>query len=144
MKLVEEFSFTDISNVVWTVPAGTVVDGASIPPFFWNTIGPPFVGDYRRASVVHDYYCDQKTRPWKKVHRMFYEASLAGGVNDTKAKIMYAAVYARGPRWPTPGRLGAKVSPLPDVSDSELEKLSSWIESDNPSIREIEQRLRQY
>ncbi|HDY87280.1 MAG TPA: DUF1353 domain-containing protein [bacterium] len=144
MKLVQSFSYVDSTGRPWVVPIGAVIDGASIPAFFWNTIGPPFVGNYRRASVVHDYYCNVKTQPWKRVHRMFYEASVVGGVPIPKAKIMYAAVYAKGPRWPTPGVLGARVQPTPDITDDELTSLSNWIESTVPSLNMIEDRLQQY
>ncbi len=145
MVLIEQFSYSDNLNKKWTVPKGAVVDGASIPKIFWGSIGPPFVGDYRRASVVHDYYCDVKTRPWKDVHRMFFDASLEGGVGKKKAKAMYAAVYARGPRWPTPGRMGAKSDPLPAIDEIELKKFLDTIESGQDiSIEEIEKHLNQY
>lgn len=60
---------------------------------------PPFTGAYRQASVIHDYYCETRDRPWKDVHEAFYWASRAGGVGRTKANIMYFAVYRFGPRW---------------------------------------------
>ena len=99
MRLLEEFAYVDPTGKVWAVPKGTVVNGASIPRLFWSLIGPPFVGAYRRASVIHDYYCEARSEPWLAVHRMFYEASLAGGVPEGTAKIMYMAVYGAGPRW---------------------------------------------
>jgi hypothetical protein len=34
---------------------------------------------------------------------MFYEACLTAGVNEMKSKVMYAAVYFFGARWPAPG-----------------------------------------
>ena len=99
MQLVEEFEYIDPQGNSWRVPEGSVVDGASIPKVFWQIIGSPFIGNYREASVVHDYFCKKKSRPWKEVHRMFYHASLANGVPKIKAQLMYAAVYAGGPRW---------------------------------------------
>ena len=63
MRLLEDFSFRDQDGTEWTVPAGSKVDGASIPRTFWAIVGPPFVGDYRRASVIHDHYCNTKERP---------------------------------------------------------------------------------
>ena len=33
-----------------------------------------FPGRLSRASVLYDVACDKKTRPWKDVHRIFYEA----------------------------------------------------------------------
>jgi Protein of unknown function (DUF1353) len=43
------------------VPAGAIVGGASIPQVFWSIIGGPFEDKYREASVIHDYYCEQKS-----------------------------------------------------------------------------------
>lgn len=144
MKLLESFEFVDENGTRWPVPAGVQIDGASIPKVFWTIIGPPFVGDYRRASVVYDYYCAVRSRPWREVHRMFYDASRAGGVDTALAKIMYAAVYAGGPRWETI-QLGGEtktvsVSP-PPYTQSELEELNSWINKHNPTLTEIEARL---
>jgi hypothetical protein len=99
MKLTQDFSFMDKHNVLWTAPAGAIIDGASIPRFFWRVIGSPFFGHYRRASVIHDVYCVSKERPHKQVHRMFYEAIRADGVSKTKAKAMYFALKLGAPRW---------------------------------------------
>ncbi|MEM6822451.1 MAG: DUF1353 domain-containing protein [Verrucomicrobiota bacterium] len=159
MKLLKTISFTDATGKVWTAPKGWVVDGASIPALFWNTVGPPFVGDYRRASVVHDYYCDTKSESWKNVHRMFYDACLAAGESKTRARLMYAAVFAGGPRWemlpPEPesgysrfwpfGRTTNIVQPVISYSptpDAERFKESvSWIQDESLSLEELEARL---
>lgn len=97
--LLAPFVYIDPRGKSWTAPKGAVVDGASIPKVFWSLVGGPWDDKYREASVVHDYYCDTRSEPWKEVHRAFYEAMLANGVDSTKAKIMYAAVYRFGPRW---------------------------------------------
>jgi hypothetical protein len=47
---------------MWTVQPHKEVDGASIPQAFWSIIGGPFEGFYIKASVVHDHYCEVKTR----------------------------------------------------------------------------------
>jgi Protein of unknown function (DUF1353) len=99
MELLEEFGFLDRYGSRWMVPKGTRVDGASIPQPLWSIIGSPFTGKYRDASVVHDYYCDVRLRPWGDVHRVFYEAMIVSGVSLARAKIMYSAVYFAGPRW---------------------------------------------
>jgi hypothetical protein len=99
MTLREDFAYIDSRGQRWLAPAGTVVDGASIPRLFWTVIGSPFAGRYRNASVVHDIECDEMRSPWQDVHRMFYEACRCGGVDEAQAKIMYYAVYHFGPRW---------------------------------------------
>ncbi|MDP0500697.1 MAG: DUF1353 domain-containing protein [Verrucomicrobiota bacterium JB022] len=100
MRVVEDFGFHDVDDAAWPVPIGAKVDGASIPRALWSVIGGPFAGKYRAASVVHDFYCDVRSKPWKSVHRVFYNAMRASGVSEPQAKLMYAAVYFAGPRWP--------------------------------------------
>lgn len=99
MRLLDSFTYVDPSGEDWIVPAGATVDGASIPRAAWSLIGGPFEGRYRNASVVHDWYCDVRTRPWRDVHRMFLNGMLAAGVDEPTARLMYFAVYAGGPRW---------------------------------------------
>ncbi|UYY57872.1 DUF1353 domain-containing protein [Sphingomonas sp. S2-65] len=99
VQLFQEFGFVDSAQTIWHVPSDVIVDGASIPQALWPLMGGPFEGKYRDASVIHDYHCDTRTRPWKDVHRVFYDAMRVSGVGETRAKIMYAAVYFKGPRW---------------------------------------------
>jgi Protein of unknown function (DUF1353) len=99
MQVVEPFGFLDSKRESWLVPVGAKVDGASIPRALWSLIGSPWTGKYRDASVVHDYYCDVRTRPWKEVHRVFFEAMRVSDVCEQQAKLMYAAVFFAGPRW---------------------------------------------
>lgn len=99
MILLEDFAYLDPASVEWQAAKGSSVDGASIPQFAWSFVGGPFEGAYREASVIHDVACVQKVRPWKDVHRTFYTAMRASGVDELQAKVMYAAVYHFGPRW---------------------------------------------
>lgn len=99
MTLVEPFAYVDPRGAEWQAPNGSVVDGASIPQPFWSLIGGPFAGHFRHASVVHDVACERRDRPWRAVHRMFYEACRCGGVGAVPAKTMYYAVFHFGPRW---------------------------------------------
>ncbi|MEQ1887128.1 MAG: DUF1353 domain-containing protein [Bryobacteraceae bacterium] len=108
MMLTEDFVYVDGSGTRWDAPSGSTIDGASIPRAFWTVIGGPFEGNYRYASVVHDVYCVRGekhlpgARPWQKVHRMFYDAMRCSGVPDSKALVMYGAVYKFGPTWDLP------------------------------------------
>lgn len=99
MKVIAPFAYIDGKDKIWRVPAGTVVDGASIPRAFWTVIGAPYTGQYREAAVVHDRYCENKERPWSEVHQAFYDGMRAKGVGYIQAQVMYAAVYSFGPRW---------------------------------------------
>jgi hypothetical protein len=99
IRLLEDFTFTDPSSQLWTAPKGSHADGASIPRILWSMIGGPLDGKYRDASIIHDFYCSKRHKPWQSVHRVFYEAMLTSGVPEPKALIMYAGVYMGGPRW---------------------------------------------
>ncbi|NDC53526.1 MAG: DUF1353 domain-containing protein [Planctomycetia bacterium] len=118
MTLVEPFAYVDAAAVRWIAPAGAVVNGASIPRPFWSLIGGPFEGRFRNASVVHDVACVERTRAWRQVHRMFYEACRCGGVGAVEAKTMYYAVYHFGPRWRLEGgMLRDETPPQPSARD---------------------------
>jgi hypothetical protein len=146
--LLNQFEFIDPQHKVWITPKGATVDGASIPPPLWPVVGSPWVGKYREASVIHDYYCDTRIEPWQSVHKMFYDAMLANGVSELRARIMYAAVYRFGPRWNflhTPRCKGClsiprRVSfyePEPDLE--EAKKLVQKIETQNLSLQQVQQ-----
>jgi len=109
--LKNDLTYTDPSGTRWragkwiegrpeTVETGTT-DGASIPDWAQRIVGEPFSDEYLKAAVVHDHYCykENHVRTWRQTHRMFYNAMLSLGVDKTKAKIMYAAVYLGGPKW---------------------------------------------
>jgi Protein of unknown function (DUF1353) len=98
-KLTTEFRFIDPNGLLWTVPPAKEVDGASIPQPFWSFIGGPFEGEYIKASVIHDFYCDEKIRTEHDTHRNFYYGMRANGVSEWKAKFMYWAVATFGPKW---------------------------------------------
>jgi hypothetical protein len=99
VKLERPFAYIDPGRTRWQVPKNAVVDGASIPRILWPLLGGPFEGKYRNASIIHDWYCDIRVRPWKQVHRMFYDAMITSLVSVRKAKVLYAGVYMGGPRW---------------------------------------------
>ncbi len=92
MRLLEDFSFTDQGGRIWPAPAGSVVNGASIPRPLWSTIGSPYTDDYRRASVVHDVACSTPAVARKDADVMFFYACRAGGCTAVQARILYAGV----------------------------------------------------
>jgi len=99
MRLKKRFSFIEANGNRWTVPDGAILDGASIPRVFWSVVGGPWDGDYRAASVIHDWYCAIRIQPWKDTHRMFYNAMVASGVSAKMARMMFLAVFYAGPSW---------------------------------------------
>lgn len=99
MQLLEELVYTDKNGRKWIALRGAIVNGASIPKVLWSLLGSPFVGKYRRASVIHDVYCDMHLRPAQEVHDVFLEMLLWDGVEEGVARMMYHAVNSFGPRW---------------------------------------------
>jgi len=116
MKLREPFGYLAKNGQSWNVPKNTVVDGATIPSIFWSFTGGPFSGRYRAASVIHDYYCDTRMRPWKEVHNIFYEAMLTAGVEKSRAWLLYNAVLNFGPTWAPP-----KIDPSCERADGTID-----------------------
>lgn len=99
IKLVQPFGYIDPRGVHWDVPVGYVTNGASIPTSLWAVVGGPFDGPYRDAAVLHDYYCEAKTRTSDDTHRMYYEAAVARGTSENIASTMYAGLVFGGPVW---------------------------------------------
>lgn len=99
MQLLEDFAYIDSNGREWKALALSIIDGASIPKFFWRIIGSPFIGLYRDASVIHDVYCDNHLRPAQEVHDVFNEMMFTRGVPDVKRETMFNAVDKFGPRW---------------------------------------------
>jgi len=107
MVLLEPFAYRDSRDKTWSAPAGAVINGASIPKVFWTLFGSPYVGRYRDAAVIHDYYCAKRIGCWKEAHWMFFDACIAGGVPRWRARLMYWAVYWFGKTWRKPGAIEA-------------------------------------
>lgn len=131
-QLLAPFAFIDDRSVVWDAPAGAYIDGASIPRVLWGRIGSPYTGKYRLASVVHDIACCRKERPWRQVHRMFFDASVAAGVPTIKAKVMYAAIFHFGPRWPAAEDAGRV------TTEQDFDELCEFVEHNDPSLDAID------
>lgn len=135
MRLLTPFSYVDPKGNTWTAPAGWVIDGASIPVFAWSVVGGPFNGKYRDASVIHDVACDQRTQPWETVHEAFYWAMMASGVEPWRAKVMYAAVYHFGPRWPRLVTVSVPENQVGSASEQALQQAQAEPGSDATVVR---------
>ena len=136
MRLVEPFVYVDVAGTHWPAPAESVVNGASIPQAFWSVIGGPFVGRFRNASVVHDVACVERTRNWREVHRMFYEACRCADAPLLKSKIMYYAVYHFGPRW-QPAGLGFRDETPPQPTAEQAAAVAAYFEMHDVSAAAI-------
>lgn len=162
----DSLTFVDSRGVKWVAPAGTWTDGATVPRVaLWITDGR-FQKEFLKAAIVHDAYCQDfnktrcpqqfKKRPWREVHRMFFEACVAGKTPLTKAKMMFAAVWWGGPRWDDPS---ASLKFVPDrvltagyqgckkfieETDPTLEAIEDWLDSREPTVREISELQLKY
>jgi len=139
-------TFVDSRKVEWVAPKGTWTDGASVPRLALFITDGRFQEEFLKAAIVHDAYCQEfnkarckdqfQKRPWRDVHRMFYEACLAGKTSSLKAKLMFAGVWWGGPRWDDPQ------SHLQSVDDEVLQigyrSCERFIEGNDPSVQEIE------
>lgn len=128
MELTQPFAFIDPSGKRWEAAAGRVVNGASIPGVLWNSVGPPYVGNYRRATVLHDVACEDKTEPYLAVHRMFYDAMRADGVSRTRAFVMYQAVRRFGPSWqlgPAPAMAATAFTAAEPATIADMDRLEA-------------------
>src|SRR6266849_5879287 len=153
MTLLTELRYTDPQGVVWVAPAGSVVDGASIPRYLWSVMGGPFEGKYRNASVLHDVAYGEHKRPWWDCDRMFYNAMRCSGVSVGEAKTMYYALYKFGRHWKFPikrgkpvkykGELVTRGEQIPraiPVNPEQINEARDWISNTDPTLEQIEQR----
>jgi hypothetical protein len=92
MQVIEDFWYLDQDGRRWDVPAGTVINGASIPRTLWSSVGSPYTGNYRRAALVHDAAVGREGVLRAESDAMFYFACLAGGCTQLQAKMLYAGV----------------------------------------------------
>ena len=153
MTLLNELRYTDPKGVVWIAPAGSVIDGASIPRTLWSFMGGPFEGKYRNASVLHDVAYDQKNKPPPEVDRMFYNAMRCSGVGAVEAKTMYYSLLRFGRHWKFSVKKAKPVLPdsSPDLlsreprtttlDPSEVDAIQQWIRKNNPTLDQIESRV---
>jgi hypothetical protein len=152
MTLLNELRYTDPQGLVWVAPAGSKVDGASIPRTLWTIMGGPFEGKYRNASVLHDVAYDQHDRPWQECDRMFYNAMRCSGVGAVEAKTMYYSLYKFGRHWKFSVKKAKPVKPAERVAQTEefpraipvdtgdVSSARDWIRNAEPSLEQIEQR----
>jgi hypothetical protein len=151
MKLLNDFGYVDAKGKTWQVASGSLIDESLIPKSLWNRVGSPLTGDYRDAAIVHNYYCKSWNENWYATHEMFYEACLTAGLPQTKAKLLFATVYANVPRWiPHYGKSGLNATTLSllgynlyrvSIPEPAFNEVMNWIETTDPALSEIVTRL---
>ena len=149
LRLLEAFSFRDENGGLWLAPAGAVIDGTSLPRTLRSLPGLPPEAEFRKASVVHDYYSRVRQDSWREVRRMLYKASLHEGLAPAEAKLLYATVYAGGWRWEprtsscyrSCHAAATMLAWQPDITEAEFHPVADWLRGTDPSLEEIEQRV---
>lgn len=142
----DQLVFVDAKGSQWTAPKGALTDGASVPRFLLWVPDGRYNSNFLKAAIIHDAYCqtDNKTRcpdqyrkkPWREVHRMFYDACIAGGTPELLAKTMYAAVWVGGPRWNEREHQTKRLSE--EQAKLAFERCKWWIEQREPTFQELE------
>lgn len=143
MELMERISFTDHVRE-WVAGKGRFIDGASIPRALWTAVGSPYVGRYRRPSIIHDIACaDALTnRDRLDADKMFYRACRSEGLTRVESAILYCGV--RFGAWMSGGHLMPE-SILPRLAEDILERRHQEMfqEVSNPVVRDAD-RLGNY
>lgn len=92
-----------VGGKTWITPSGYPSDGASIPPWAQSIIGGRFNPKYIEAAIIHDYYCDTKTRSQKETHNIFKEMLKTEHVSMWRRNLMHWAVVVhnriKNPNW---------------------------------------------
>lgn len=156
MVLEEDFYFVDGKGRKWEAPKGSLINGATIPRALWSTIGAPYSGPYRRASVIHDVAVGELTNPEatdeekKAADRMFYSACRYDGCSRRLAAILY--IGARMGSWISSSNALKRIMLYEireDVGDAPEDiylvlkfknvagKAEALIESDNPELLDV-------
>jgi hypothetical protein len=116
MVVLDDFWYLDPAGRRWDAPAGTIINGASIPRTLWSSVGSPYTGSYRRAALVHDAAVGPAGIVRAEADTMFYFACLCGGCSLLQAKLLYAGV--RLGAWATarPALAMDAVAPVADAA----------------------------
>jgi Protein of unknown function (DUF1353) len=145
-RVAERLDFIDASGWNWLAPEKSLTDGASIPEIFVPLVGFPNEPRFVNAAALHDAYCGigneegpvYHSKTWQEVHRLFYDALVASGTSDLKAKIMFAAVWLGGPRWYPKGAPDRKLDAVPDKAKQDaFVETKAFIQAENPDMPEL-------
>ena len=144
-ELLSEYRYKTSEEIIWVVPKGFVVNGASIPYQVWSVVGGPWSGRYRNAAVVHDWMCEEAIIDSNYVHRLFYDMMIESGVERVKARIMYIAVKAFGPQWSKSIGFGLeKKIYRPEFDSVKFKNIIKAANNDDLSIEEVDNFIESY
>lgn len=98
----EPLVYIDRRGVEHVVPAGTTSDGMTSPAWSWGIVGSPLTPDYRRPTMLHDYYAVHRTVPSCAAHQLLKEGLLEarpGHAWRLRVWLFDFLVRHFGPRW---------------------------------------------
>ena len=131
MELTAAFAFVEPSER-WDAPAGSVVNGASIPSGLWSIIRESVRRELSAGGGQHDvYYRNHQGKTRKEVDDMFENAMLTDGVSTEKARLMYAGVRIGGGSAWDEADATKMTKAAPEVDWSEFE---TWFESEGAGL----------
>ena len=99
VQLAEYFGFCDSRGREWWGYAGDIANGTSYPRPLWSLSGGPWSTRSRWAALIHDIFCERRSRTWQDTHRMYGEAALVAGVDKVRATFEFNMIWQVGPRW---------------------------------------------
>lgn len=148
-RLLDDLAYVDASGKIWRAIRGGIVDDEALPREFQTLAGLPYVGEYRKAAIIHSFQSRARIEPWKGVHRALYGASIAEGVGEMRARNLYAAVYAGAWRWEPHGSscfrschvAAPSLAWKPATTVAEIQPVLDWIAKESPGLDEIDERL---
>lgn len=95
LQLLDDFGYVDKSGKIWLAVKGAYLNGASFPRPLWGRIGSPFIGPFRKASIIHNNYIGTHPSPYcdiakrRQADEMYYNACLHCGCSVRLASIIY-------------------------------------------------------
>lgn len=95
--LLEDLSYEDEDGSIYTAPAGTLTDFASIPRAVWWLW--PKNGKHSAPAIIHDHNCTVRRLPSPKVHAIFRRGLKARGCSRVTQLVLWLAVRLFGPRF---------------------------------------------
>lgn len=96
VRVYQDWSYTALDGTVYTVRAGFVTDGASIPRVLWSGIGSPYIGLYRWGAVLHDWLYRVLGVPKDRADAVFRECMLRCGCSDLLVDAIFEGVHLGG------------------------------------------------
>lgn len=96
-RLVYDF-YVQVAGLPFTVPAGFITDGASIPRFLWRLCGHPMSTSRLPIAIFHDYlYAGSQSFPRKEADRVYRDGLIKPlGFPRWKAELEYYALRMFG------------------------------------------------